>query len=371
MNGIKALIGALAITGLFFGYCRAADDPASLAAERRLWNRAVEMQAEDENRGAVLHHPQIDAFLNTVVQRLWQQVDSSLPRPIVRIILDSRVTAQAYPNGVCDLSSGMLAHLDNEDQLAMIMAHEMVHYLQRHTLRAFGYLNRSFSKNNEYEIDAKYSEKEAVPISKFVNAAEQQADLQGLAIMRAAGYCPAEALQLLVSFLSSAGTSVQELQSDAAIRDRMGYVRELLSQRSELRPCHVSDSAHQFFVSQIAPVFLANAKTAVKQGDWEQAQASIRKYLDYDPQDARGYFVLGQIRAHQQGADKLAQALAAYQQAINLDHDFADAHREIGALFFKTGQKERARGHFERSLSLAPDDVHNAYIREYLRLCLP
>lgn len=371
MNVNKTLIGTLAIAGFLFGYCRAADDPAFLAAERRLWNKAVEMQAEDENRGAVLHHPQIDAFLNTVVQRLWQQVDSNLPRPIVRIILNSRITAQAYPNGVCDLSSGMLAHLDNEDQLAMIIAHETVHYLRRHTLRALGYLNMRFSKNNEYEIDAKYPEKEALPISKFVNAAEQQADLQGLDIMQAAGYCPAEALQLLESFLPSAGTSAQELQSDAAIRDRMGYVCELLSQKSELRPCHVSDSAHQSFVSQIAPVFLANANTAVKQGDWEQAQTCIRKYLDYYPQDARGFFVLGQVRAHQQGADKLAQALAAYQQAINLDEDFADAHREIGALLFKTGQKERARDHFERSLSLAPDDIHNAYIREYLRLCLP
>jgi tetratricopeptide (TPR) repeat protein len=51
------------------------------------------------------------------------------------------------------------------------------------------------------------------------------------------------------------------------------------------------------------------------------------------------------------------QAVEAYRVALELDPDFADAHCNLGALFYNRGQRSDARRHFERCLRLEPEHV--------------
>jgi tetratricopeptide (TPR) repeat protein len=51
------------------------------------------------------------------------------------------------------------------------------------------------------------------------------------------------------------------------------------------------------------------------------------------------------------------QAVEAYRVALELDPDFADAHCNVGALFYNRGQRSEARRHFERCLRLEPEHV--------------
>jgi tetratricopeptide (TPR) repeat protein len=75
-----------------------------------------------------------------------------------------------------------------------------------------------------------------------------------------------------------------------------------------------------------------------------------------------------------------AEAVAAYERALEAAPDFADAHCNLGALHQNRGQRERARacyeralafepGHFEASLNLAnlleEDDANEAALRHY------
>jgi predicted Zn-dependent protease len=370
VNLFKSMIFTATLTAFFVGTCLAGDSPALVSTEQSLWDMASVMQAEDEQRGAVLRDAGLDAYLQTIVQRLWQQGGSDMLQPVIRVILTPQLLARAYPNGVCDLSSGMLAHLNNEDQLAMILAHEMVHYLQRHTLQAFGHAHMSFSSTSGSRYGDQSRSAAAPAISDFVNAVEQEADRQGLAIMRKAGYCPGEALQLLKSFLADgAHVPVSELQPAAVIRQRIEIVHYLLNETSGAPPCRQSDRAQVTYVNQVAPALLANAQAAVNRGRWKSAHNSILRYIATQPRDARGYFVLGQIHACAHGRDSLSQAMAAYQQAIYLDFGFVDAHYALGVIYLKSGQYQKAHGHFQRCISLAPDGLHNAYIQEYLRLC--
>jgi tetratricopeptide (TPR) repeat protein len=51
------------------------------------------------------------------------------------------------------------------------------------------------------------------------------------------------------------------------------------------------------------------------------------------------------------------QAVEAYRRALQLDPDFADAHCNLGALFYNRGHRGRARRYFERCLRLEPGHV--------------
>jgi tetratricopeptide (TPR) repeat protein len=52
-----------------------------------------------------------------------------------------------------------------------------------------------------------------------------------------------------------------------------------------------------------------------------------------------------------------AEAVAAYRKAVGLAPDFADAHCNLGALFYNNGDRSEARRCFERCLRLQPGHV--------------
>lgn len=52
-----------------------------------------------------------------------------------------------------------------------------------------------------------------------------------------------------------------------------------------------------------------------------------------------------------------AQAADAYRQAIEVDPDFADAHCNLGSVYFNQGRRDRARTCFERAVEIEPQHV--------------
>lgn len=55
------------------------------------------------------------------------------------------------------------------------------------------------------------------------------------------------------------------------------------------------------------------------------------------------------------------RAVEAYEAALALDPDFADAHCNLGAVFYNRGDRENARRHFERCLRLDPSHVESHF----------
>ncbi|MEE2672220.1 MAG: tetratricopeptide repeat protein [Myxococcota bacterium] len=51
------------------------------------------------------------------------------------------------------------------------------------------------------------------------------------------------------------------------------------------------------------------------------------------------------------------EAIEAYREALALDPDFADAHCNLGAVFYNRGERNDARRHFERCLRVDPGHV--------------
>jgi tetratricopeptide (TPR) repeat protein len=51
------------------------------------------------------------------------------------------------------------------------------------------------------------------------------------------------------------------------------------------------------------------------------------------------------------------EAIAAYREALELEPDFADAHCNLGAVFYNRGEREEARRYFERCLRLDSNHV--------------
>jgi len=88
-----------------------------------------------EREGLVLDDDAANAYLNRVGRSLLVPRGLTLENVTwrFRALRDSQPNAFALPNGSVYVSTGMMTLMDNESQLAAVLAHEMTHVLRRHT----------------------------------------------------------------------------------------------------------------------------------------------------------------------------------------------------------------------------------------------
>ncbi len=58
---------------------------------------------------------------------------------------------------------------------------------------------------------------------------------------------------------------------------------------------------------------------------------------------------------------QLDEAIAAYREAIKLEPDFADAHRDLGYALSKKGQLDDAIAAYREAMKLDPQDAYPPY----------
>jgi predicted Zn-dependent protease len=111
----------------------------------KLLDEVQELDRQFEKKGMIYRDPRLTSYLEEVASRLMPDI----PQPErvefkCRVLRDPMVNAFALPNGSIYVNSGLLAVLENEAQLAGVLAHEITHVIHRHTYRE----NRSLRKKS-------------------------------------------------------------------------------------------------------------------------------------------------------------------------------------------------------------------------------
>jgi predicted Zn-dependent protease len=142
---VSALLSAV----IFFG-CTSDFVPAS--GERRYlgytWQQETEIGKQASKQITSLfglyRDPKVERYVTDVGNRVLATSHLRRPgieeqfrkTPITFGVLDSPIiNAMALPGGYIYITRGMLAHLNNEDQLAAVLAHEIGHVAARHAAR--------------------------------------------------------------------------------------------------------------------------------------------------------------------------------------------------------------------------------------------
>ena len=105
--------------------------------------------------------------------------------------------ASMQANGAMEVWSGLLLRVENEAQLAAVLAHEIAHYLERHTLRKRDELKSRSALVEAFGIVGRFAGLGArslrAGMSAFNRDQEREADRLGLDLMHRAGYGAREA----------------------------------------------------------------------------------------------------------------------------------------------------------------------------------
>jgi predicted Zn-dependent protease len=191
---------------------------------------------------------ELENYIDQMVQRIVAVAD---PRPLeyrAWLVEDGSFQAFTPGAGFIFVHTGLIAELDNEAQLAMILAHEIAHVVRGHNVQglraaglmeATGTIGRVYMEQKNWSdpriLELAYEYTMKAGINGYGRDLEAEADLFGLTYMQAAGYDPREApkaLQHIVRLFGTESAISNFFHSDhpRAI-ERVRTLEQLLTQR--------------------------------------------------------------------------------------------------------------------------------------------
>ena len=342
--------------------------------EQMLWRRAQEEQDAIDGSGLLYQDGEIENYLNQVAEKLQTNSISADISFQIKVIKDPKLNAFALPNGVIYIHTGILARMENEAQLAALLAHEMTHCTHRHSLKTLRNIkDRTQAKSATIRELAQLLgiTGSIASINGYTRELETEADRVGLDLAVKANYDPNEVLKLFELLkLENEIEGVEEpyfLGTHPKVQQRIENVNRWLAEKNRGK---IKGSKNTIkFQSRMSRLMLENARLDLRQGKFFIAQSTVKKYLSVNPDDAQAYFLLGEIFRQRGWKNDSVAAINNYEKSISLNPSFAESHKAMGLMHYKDGEKRRAKKYFESCLLLSPNTADKAYIQGYLKLC--
>jgi Zn-dependent protease with chaperone function len=326
--------------------------------------------------------------LQTVVGRLTAAApDPALTDCRAQLMKGGRPSAFALPNCRVYVTTALFMKLENEAQLAALLARELAH-VQLHSavrqrvmlakrendaksflvvLAAIGgttYSGGSAASNSPTVSDATGDLIWRVSVGGYSNELETAADAAGMARFKAAGYAPADAIRALELLSEAApkdcGCSVPLLASTNHLAARTAALRQITSISSGGASAPSAE-----YAARAVRLRIEQVQVLISAGDYQDANRVLAEQVAASGESGVTYFLAGEI-ARRQGAGSRDAAREAYVKGAG----FADAPAQLflnsGLMAREDGQHEVAALAFKEFLRLDPDAVEAALIRDLL-----
>lgn len=358
--------------------------------EQHLWDIASGHENNIGNEGRLIRDRQMEAYLESIADRLLQGRLEHLDIEVDFIVVQNNVlSAWVYPYGTVAVNTGLLTGMENEAQLAAILAHELSHFMQRHSYRelisdkrqsavgkGLGFLATAALAASTGTVDTSLMKVGGLwtdlVTSGYSRKNEHIADAEGLQMMATANYDQQQAVHAFEVLKQNSAYGVLSpallWSSHPTLDDRLDNLRKAVA-KAQRRKDYVAGEVPESlaYYRSIAPALLRTGAQDLQEGYFERARVAFQKYAQARPADAQGHYLVGEaIRRQAPDGPDFAARITAYTAAVEADPDYALAYKEIGMAHRQQGNSVEARAALDKYLSLAPDAVDAGIIRWYL-----
>ena len=371
-----------------------------------------------ERDGLVLADESANALLRRVGQSL-------IPRGLelervswrFRALRDPQPNAFALPNGSIYVTTGLMTLIDNESQLAAILAHELTHVMRRHTYVQNRSNRKKFLTMNIMAAIGAYAPGGVVgavimvvtTVAPLIMVAtiygygrdlEREADLKGIDMMISAEYAPEEMVNVIKLLDKDIeGENIRLFYNDhPSLDERIKYLSSYLGARAgRVTPQMELNRERAAYFRNVESVMRHDLQLAINVGRFRSAVYLAQRLVDFHENSenlfwlAESYRTLGprapqltekaltnsakkdaakkreKRTAQEEERDLLATAEGKdnwqkhqqmaeqlYRRALNAENPAPVAHRGLGLLYEKLGRGSDAAAEYEKYLELSP-----------------
>lgn len=136
--------------------------------------------------GRVLFNDSLSAYISCVADKILVNEPALREELRFYVVKSPYVNAFSTDNGIIFINLGLIAHLENEAQLAFVLCHEIAHYTEGHSLE--GYLENLEIVEGRGSYQSLSLEERLIQRSNFSKTHEYEADREGFERFKKTGY---------------------------------------------------------------------------------------------------------------------------------------------------------------------------------------
>ncbi len=333
---------------------------------------------QQQQGGVYIVDPNLNVYVRSIGQKLAAVSDQkNLPYDFV-VLNDSTPNAWALPGGKIAINRGLLLLMEDESQLAAVLAHEIVHAAAGHSalqqtrssLLGLGASAISLlGGRTDYGalIDQGLGLGVGAVSAQYGRWDELEADAVGVRYMIDAGYDPNGAVELQQKFVELSQGRERDIMSSLFAshppsQKRVELNRELAANKTGVR----NKKAYQRAIKQLqkdAKAYRAHdqALKAASEKNFTYAMSLVNSAIKQQPQEAIFYVTKGQLLA-QNG--KQTEALAAFKTASSKNPEYVMGYLNRGITEYKLKKTQDAQNSLITAERILRTPIANFYLGE-------
>ncbi len=322
--------------------------------------------------------PEIQVYVAEIGRKL-AAVSDRKDLPYEFVVLNNPVpNAWALPGGKIAINRGLLTHLEDEAQLAAVLAHEIVHAAARHsaaqmsrgTLIGLGAaaVDLVSQQSGLGQLGGMAGQVGAAAwMAQYGRGAELESDAYGMEYMVRAGYDPQGAVKLQQTFVKLSEGRQPDFLSGLFASHPPSQERVSANQlKAQSYPPGgaTNRDRYQQKISRITrdkAAYDAQGKAlkALKNKDAKTALSLLDQAIKLQPREGQFY----ELRGHAwRMLENTANADRDFSTAIEKNPDYFSHHLARGIARYENNKQPSARTDLERSYALLPTPIASLYL---------
>jgi predicted Zn-dependent protease len=317
-----------------------------------------------EKAGALSKNEQANAFISRLGERILAHSDNAPFEFKFSIIRSAAINAFATPGGYIYVNQGLITQVENEAQLAGVLAHEIAHVNGRH-------ISEIIDKSTAINIASLAailagaflggSGDAVAAVTTFTLAAgstlnlkysrehEEAADRTGMAYLVGAGYnggAMLEFLRIMRRYEFYSNTIPSYFLTHPGTDERMRYIDALLQTT---------------YTRKDAESILGNLKrvqTLLLLAGRSQASANLQYFQQNLKTNSEDVDALYGLAVTQDRLGMLKESLDTFRSALHLAPEDGDILRDLGIVYYKNGQFDDASSSLSRAMGINKGDTN-------------
>jgi len=321
-----------------------------------------------------------NGYPNNILSKLLKDDILNFSKDInfnIHIIKNPTINAFALPNGNIYIHSGLLAKIENEAQLALLIGHEMSHVIYKHTLKQKENLKDSAVISQIFGIITSPFDAGLISgllfnssVSGYSKNHENEADEKGFSQIVNAGYDPIEASKLFDIMLKDIELNkIKEpyfFSTHPKVEERIKNSKAIIEKEYTGIKGIINKEAYQAYVK---PILIENIELDLKLKRYESAKYSINILKNMKNTNAYENYFTAELFRLKKEENYYEEALKNYQLSLKGSNKNYKAYKGLGYLYFQKNDKVKAKEAFEKYLSLNSNAEDKGYIMHYITLC--
>jgi len=350
--------------------------PDMSSEEAGLWMQVDKAEAAIKVSPALIRDEALNKYVRDLVCKLAGEHCGSIRVYVMEV---PGFNAYMMPNGAMVVWSGLLLRMENESQLALVLGHELTHYLHRHSLDqlhrvvntagAMVFVNVATAAAGVGVLGSLAQLGAVGGLLAHSREQESDADAGGFDVITANGYDPRQAPAIWR--YAADETNANPNHSKALFfsthpmpEDRMTSMAKRAQQLEGTRNDWVLNA--EVYRAATDPFLKRWSEDELARGEADEGIVLFRRLAANAPTRGIFQYFLGEAYRKRNAQNDFTAAQASYRGALACPDAPAEAWRGLGLMAMKAGDTATAKDAFMQYRAKAPDASDKAMIDFYL-----